>query len=407
MIKQQKNQKKKKEDDEAYQLVLRNLRTNKQDTIKYVTDYIFAEESEQLSYTTKGDGGKTNGGVFVLNLENNRLTAIYTASKAKYHQLTFSEDGKKLAFVVDTDTTKIQIRPNELYTWKSGTDGAIKMVDNTTSPNGFLVSSDGKIEFSKDNTKLYFGLAKPPILKDTTLIDEEIVNVEVWTFDEPRLYTVQELELKKDKKKSYQTIIHLNTNRLVQLGNENYPDVESGNEGNASYALASNSLTHKLQSQWEGRTARDYALINTENGDINKIFTKVYGRIRLSPEAKYAYGYDSKERAWFSYSIASNKLVNLTKNGVFYDELNDRPDYPSSYRLAGWTKNDESVILYDRYDVWEFYPETGKGNRLTKGRENKIVYRYIKLDEEERSIDKNKNWLLSTFNETDKSSGIY
>lgn len=396
---------KKKEDKKDYNLVLRNLRTSEQDTIKHVSDFIFAKESKQLSYTIRGKDDKGNGGVYVLDLERDSLTKVYSAGKAEYHKLTFTEDGKKLAFVVDADTTKTQIRPNELYIWEKGLEKAKKILDNKTSPEGFLVSADGKIEFSKDNTKLYFGLAKPPIIKDTTLIDEEIVNVEVWTFDEPRLYTVQEMDMEKDQKKSYRTVFHINSNNIIQLGDEDYPNVEIGNEGNASIALANNPKPYRLKSQWEGRTARDYALVNIENGGLNKIFTGVYGRMRLSPNGNYAYGYDFKEKAWFSYSIASQKMVNLTKENVFFDELNDRPDYPNSYRSAGWTKNDESIILYDRYDIWEYYPETGKGKRLTKGRENKIVYRVLKLDDEERFLDKNKNWLLSKFSETDKSSG--
>ena len=93
------------------------------------------------------------------------------------------------------------------------------------------MSSDGRIHFSKDERKLYFGLATPPIVKDTTLLKEEIVNVEVWTYNEPRLYTVQELQVKNDRKKSYQTVIHLNTNKLVQIATTNYPNAQLADKG--------------------------------------------------------------------------------------------------------------------------------------------------------------------------------
>ncbi|MBT8321138.1 MAG: prolyl oligopeptidase family serine peptidase, partial [Eudoraea sp.] len=61
--------------------------------------------------------------------------------------------------------------------------------------------------------------------------------------------------------------------------------------------------------------------------------------------------------------------------------------------------------LYDRYDIWAFDPSSGNAERLTRGRENRMVYRYLDLDKEEEYIDPKSNWLLSTFNEKDKSGG--
>ena len=191
-VKEEKKKKKKVKKvgkDNGYHLVVRNLATKQQDTFKYVTDYAFAKEGKRLAFTSTGNDSLFDAGVYALNLKNNKLTNVYKAEKAKYYQLSLSDSGEHLGFVVDTDTTKVQIRPNELYTWKSGDAAAQKLVDAASAPNGYLVSSDGAISFSKDESKLFFGLRKPPIVKDTTLIDEEIVNVEVWTYDEPRLYT--------------------------------------------------------------------------------------------------------------------------------------------------------------------------------------------------------------------------
>src|SRR5690606_10972798 len=132
---------------------------------------------------------------------------------------------KNLGFVTDADTTKAVVRPNVLYTWDQTMQEAKKVVDNDSSPKGYRVSSDGRISFSDDETKMYFGLATPAIVKDTTLLPEEIVNVEVWTYDEPTLYTVQEIQVNADKRKSYQAVIHLNQNhKMVQIADETYPN---------------------------------------------------------------------------------------------------------------------------------------------------------------------------------------
>ena len=194
-----------------------DLNTSKQDTFKFVTDYLFAKEGKCLAFITTGLDSTVNAGVYVLNLDNNKLSPVFEAEKAKYFELNFSDSGKNLGFVADLDTTKVQVRPNELFLWTEGESKAQKLLDPASAPKGYRVSSDGDIYFSKDETKLYFGLAKPPIVKDTTLLDEEIVNVEVWTYNEPRLYTVQELQVKNDTKKSYVSAIHLANNKLVQF----------------------------------------------------------------------------------------------------------------------------------------------------------------------------------------------
>ncbi|MEO1010582.1 MAG: prolyl oligopeptidase family serine peptidase [Bacteroidota bacterium] len=388
----------------GYHVILRNLSTQKEDTLKFVTDFIFAKKGKWFAYTSTGKDKKADAAVFVRNLETGENSRIHSSKKGKYSPLGFSESGTKLGFVVDTDTTKVQLRPNTLFLWKEGNNLAQKMVDPNTAPEGYQVSSHGEIDFSKDESKLFFGLATPPIEKDTTLTEDEIVNVEVWTYDEPRLYTVQELQLKKDTVQSFRTAIDLGNNTLIQLGNATYTDTQLADEGNAAYALSGTSLPHELESQWTARRYYDYQVVHTATGEIPLQLTKVPS-LQLSPKGNYAFGYSRLDSTWVTYTLPLGKYQALTKGKVFYNEQNDYPNYPFSYGHAGWTKEDGHLILYDRYDLWKFDPITGEGTRLTQGRETKTVYRYIPLDEEIKYLPMDTQWLLSTFNETTKEGG--
>ena len=392
----------------GYHLVLRNLATQKEDTIRYVKSYSFAKEGKVLTYNSTGKAGEKNGSIYVLDIENNIRSKVFSATnKSKYFRLALNDNGTKLGFVVDTDTTKALVRPYQLFSWKKGNTNAIKIADSKSTPKGYLVSSNGRISFSKDNSKMYFGLSTQPIVKDTTLLKDEIVNVEVWAYDSPRLYTVQELQVNRDKRKSYTAVVNLNTNKVTQLATKEYPNTSLGNEGNAVNVLVSNPVPYQLESQWTAVRSSDYAIVNSASGTTKKIMTKVDGRVSLSPQGKYAYGYSAVDSTWFAYDIALNKKVNLTKGKVFYNELHDTPSNPWSYGVAGWTKNDESILIYDRFDIFKFNPKTGQHTRLTNGRNTNTVYRYIRLDNEERFLDLSKKWLLSTFNETTKNSGYY
>lgn len=392
----------------GFHLIIRNLNSEQQDTLKYVTDYLFAKEGEKMAFITTGDEAYLKAGVYSFDLSKNKRNTVFTAIKSQYSQLTLSDSGEKLAFVADLDSSKVQVRPNALYHWKEGDNIAEQIVSPSSAPQGYRVSSDGNISFSKDETKLYFGLAIPPIIKDTTLIDEEIVNVEVWTYDEPTLYTVQELQVNSERKRSYEAVIHLNkNNKLVQIATTEYPNTDLGNEGNSENALISNPAPYQLESQWTGGSKEDYAIRNTTTGNIEPILKEIRGRINLSPNGKYVYGYDEIDSTWFTHSIGKGITAKFTQELPFYDEMHDSPDYPRSYGSPGWTKDDQSILIYDRYDIWEFNPNTGESIRITNGRASKIVYRYIKLDDEARFIDAKGKWLLSTFNEVNKHAGFY
>ena len=126
----------------------------------------------------------------------------------------------------------------------------------------------------------------------------------------------------------------------------------------------------------------------------------------MSPKGKYLFGYSRKDSTWFTYNLKTLKYTALTKGRQFYNELHDYPDDPFSYGAAGWTESDSKFLIYDRFDIWAFDPDTGQSENLTKGRSQNVRYRYVKMEDEERSISNTKPWLLRTFNEETKYGGF-
>jgi hypothetical protein len=115
---------------------------------------------------------------------------------------------------------------------------------------------------------------------------------------------------------------------------------------------------------------------------------------------------------WYAYDIDKKSTTQLNKGLAvkFTDEEFDMPDYPNSYGLEGFTDKDFSVIIKDRYDLWEFFLD-GKTapKNITNGfgRKNKISFDTYQLDKDIRSFNRNAEMYLFAFNEDNKQSGIF
>lgn len=401
-------------DDNGHTLVLRKLADKKEVSFGYVKDYAFAKFGQGLLFASTGNDSTMKAGVYWYDLTSEKLQMLYEGkSKYKFKGLSISEDGRQTAFLVDTDTTKAPIHPHKLYHWSAENDLAkeLRIVESLAIPQNWLISENYNPLFSKDGSKLYFGTYPKPAVQDTTLLPEEIVNVEVWRSDDGYIYPQQNKNLDNEKKRSYLCVLSFANNSVIQLGQREIPEIETGDEGNANVFLGKSDIPYRKLITWESSAYRDYFVYDLTKRQQTSIARKVRGNASLSPKAKYVFWFDEQDTSWFSYSIALERMVRLNESlkVKFADEEDDHPDFPNSYGAAGWTKDDQLFLAYDRYDIWAFDPENKKApvNLTGIGRQQKIAFRYLRLDPEQRFIDPAKELLLSAFDETTKASGYY
>lgn len=388
-------------------LYVRSLDGSKTFQFPTVTDFQFAKKSGMLYYTSAAEG---EAGIFTLNPEK-ESPALIKEGKGVFKQTTFDEKGERLAFLYCADKDSSY---KALSLWLSEHNAPAKEIatrGNKAFPAEWVINENGMLQFSKSASRLFFGTSPEPRQKDTTQLAENRPNVQVWSWDEPVQYTVQNYNKEKDLKKSYQAVYNLGNGSIFQLANEELPNIQLGNEGDAALALLSTSRPYSLSSMWEARTRSDYYTVSLDNGERKQIAKADYGRFRLSPQGKYAYWYGETDSCWYTIALAEGKLYRLTTPESFpaWDEENDVPDYPYAHGAAGWTANDQSLLIYDRYDIWKFDPTaaTSPINLTVNGRKEKLSYRLEQLDKEARFIDLGKPQLLKGFNETTKGYGFY
>lgn len=388
-------------------LYVRSLDGSKTFQFPTVTDFQFAKKSGMLYYTSAAEG---EAGIFTLNPEKGSPVLI-KEGKGVFKQTTFDEKGERLAFLYCADKDSSY---KALSLWLSEHNAPAKEIatrGNKAFPAEWVINENGMLQFSKSASRLFFGTSPEPRQKDTTQLAENRPNVQVWSWDEPVQYTVQNYNKEKDLKKSYQAVYNLGNGSIFQLANEELPNIQLGNEGDAPLALLSTSRPYSLSSMWEARTRSDYYTVSLDNGERKQIAQADYGRFRLSPQGKYAYWYGETDSCWYTIALAEGKRYRLTTPESFpaWDEENDVPDYPYAHGAAGWTANDQNLLIYDRYDIWKFDPTaaTSPINLTVNGRKEKLSYRLEQLDKEARFIDLGKPQLLKGFNEATKGYGFY
>ena len=397
-------------DDNGYTLIIRNLKTAQQDTFRYVMDFKFSRFGNTLAFHSTGDSTLASG-VYHYDCAKSALNELAT-HKGKYTRLTLDESGRHVAFMADPDTTNNPQRQHKLFYWNNSYDSAVLALDTSHvfMPKGWMINEKDTLYFSENGQRLFFGIMPKPPLADTMLLEEEIVNVEIWNYQDQRLHTQQNVELKKDQKKAFLCWFDTQHNTMVQLGNENIPKVIIGAEGNAAKAIGLVSESYQKSASWEGEPVRQdvYAIdMHTVIAIEVKKALRSY-QTGVSPGGNFFYWIDTKDSCWYAYSITDQQTTNLSRKipFAFTSEINDQPAAPYPYGIAGWTEKDEFLLVYDRYDIWRIDP-LGKSAaiNLTNGRDARKVYRYLKLDQRDKFIDSKQTMLLHTYNEVTRDEG--
>ena len=389
-------------------LTVRHLGSGEEMNFGYVTDFRIAEEGPQIVFESTGDDSTFLAGLYRVDFDRKEAAPLFRA-KGDFQKITLSDNGKHIAFLADLDTTTVQVRPFGLYYWNGKDTARALLTDYFDSrQRDWRISENGSLSFSENNERLFFGTAPMPLLQDTSLLPEEIVDVEVWTTNDAKLYTQQNVQLKDEQKRSYRAVYDLKRKTAVQLADERLSDLRLLNEGKADHALGIDDRPYfKARSYegWPGR--RDLYRVDMSTGKQTLIERAVFGTPQPSPQGRYALYFHPADTVWRSLDLQSGATKTLTNNldVPFYDELNDRPMYPGSYGIAAWGPDDKWVLLNDRYDLWKVWPDGSKSpKRITRGREEQRTYRYMRLDREERFLTDD-DILVHVFDHRTKGSG--
>lgn len=417
--KEEKEDKKKDKKKTGSGLVLRNLSSGTEENFEFVTEYGFTDDSKYFFFAVSTEDGAGDG-LFFREIGKTSPVAAIMEGKGKYEKLTLNEDGNEMVFLSDRDDQSADSPAFSLYLWKAGDTDAQTLVGSSAVPTG-KVLHDRDLAFSEDGKSVYFNLddvQKPEIDYDTGDLNPDLY---IWHWKDVELVPQQQKRYTGKTTGShhtrnewrwssvdslYQAVYHFDTGNFVRLEDilTRQTDISPDNR----YAVGMDFAEANEELPWRPIYS-DYYLVDLKTGAWELIGAKEEWDYEWSNDGNYLLQY--AEPDWFVYDVSTGEKRNLTADlGVeFWDTDDDHPDRKRSWGMAGWTKDDEAVILYDKFDLWYFPVKKGSPENLTKsyGRDNNIRLRYFRADPEEEFIDIKKPLMLRAFNNRTKAAGMF
>ncbi len=375
-----------------------------------VNQYTISKNGLFVAYSKLvGDSVKLSS-LYIFNTKNHSTLEIFK-SNGEIAQINFDDMGNQLAFIFTSDTGKV--KEYALYYWESKNRKVQLAVDKTTNgiAKGWTVSQHFEPYFSANGKRLFFGTKPIPDKEDKdTLLDDEKVELDIWSWTDTLLQTQQKVRMKDADKKSYKAVYHAGERIMFQLENDSIERVRVLLKGDSPYALASCSKPYLFTMTWESPLKSDYYLIDINTGKYELLLKGLPYPPQLSPSGKYVAYYNPADSSWYTWSRKEGKTINQTKGLPvnFFDEQNDVPQIPRPYGYAGWVENDKYFLVYDKYDIWALDP-TGKLKPTcitnNSGRLLKNTYRIIQTNDNDY-LSYSNNELVEIFNNSTKQSGF-
>jgi|694.fasta_scaffold00299_60 dipeptidyl aminopeptidase/acylaminoacyl peptidase len=397
---------------EGSNLVLYNFSNKTQSTFPFTNEYYWSENGKILLMESSASKNNKNRKplVSIWRTVENRLDTILLGGN-DFKGFAIDKNGYQISFLAERDSAfKSPQKFYKLWYWKNGDQEASVIADRFTigMKVNWTINDNYVPNFSKSGNRLFIGTAPVKSIKDTSLVEMDLVKLDVWHYNDDYLQPYQLRNLQQEERKSYLSMYDLQTKSFIQLGDLDLPQVLISNEGDGSFFLGMSDVGKRVSMQWEGGTKKDIYTVNPTTGVRTLITKDLNGMAQISPEGKYIFWYDMSKKNYFTYN--GNQIVNATKSiqTKLYDEDYDMPSDPSPYGLMRWEKNDAFFYVYDRFDIWRVDPF---GKVLPKmvtggwGRKTNTSFRYISLDPEERAIESAQHIVLRAFNEKNKYAG--
>lgn len=345
--------------DSKSEMVIRNLDSKIENVTANVNSYLYNPYANSIVYCS---GNK----LYLRKIMSDGVQVIASSSSIiTYSDFVWQKNGESVAYTCQDPMVKIGLyrineQKNYVFDPKSFADFP---KDNTIYNSSFTA-----LTISDDGTKVFFGV-KP------SDVSEEGSGIQIWNTADKSLYP-EKRALKNWKVLPKLAVWTIETNGFRLITNTELPHVML--TGDQKYALLYNPIGN--EPQFDRDAPIDFYLMDIATGTKALFLEKQspdFNKLTVSASGKYIAYYRGQD--WWIYDIRTHEHQNLTSTiGVkFEDENYNRAGETKIAGIAGWTANDEALLIYDTYDIWLVKTDGSGYKKLTDGRREQMSYRIM------------------------------
>jgi dipeptidyl aminopeptidase/acylaminoacyl peptidase len=411
------------------ELIVKDLATDTRLTLGNVSDFAWSDTKALLAITVETENG-TGNAVQLWDGSTGTLRVL-DSSPSLYRALSWRARSGDLAVLRTRAEKEFRDTAHTVLAWTGVTSpNAVRKELDPASATGFpkdvRVAEHRRPEWAKDGSIVFVGLrprerARP---RDTTVASGtgssspdsgmragppradsvKTSDVQVWHVNDVRIMPMQKSQEQQDLQRTLLTAWHLSDGKVVQLASD-LAGTTRVLEG-ARFATETDRRSYAWGTMF-GRSYQDVWVVNVRTGERKKALEKVRFFYGGSPSGNRLAWYDGKD--YWTQDVATGARTNLSAKvqAKFASADWDTPgDLVPPSGVAGWTKDERALLVYDEHDIWSLAADGSGGRRLTDGARERISHRYQRVDSDDEGIDLSKPAYLTLFGRRSKKFGV-
>ncbi|MDI6699013.1 MAG: prolyl oligopeptidase family serine peptidase [Candidatus Saccharicenans sp.] len=412
-------------------LVLKNLVGGQEIGLGNVSEFAFNKSGQWLAFLVDAQDRSGNG-LMLQNIKTGEVRSL-DSGRFWYKNLNWDEKGQALSALKGREDKKYEDKLYSLVAFKlnpaSGQEEKYEYdpAGDSSFPEGFSLSPDFTPYWLEDYEALAFGIkqlktssgtdrgkegddkgkkeAAPPS-RGEEVEDEDLPDLILWHWQDPRLQSQQQVEERRDASFSYLSIFRVKEKKFVRLADDELRQVELGRR--SDLAVGYDRSLYELEGSLSGQRFQDIYVVDLKTGQRKPALKQNRWSYDLSPDGRYLLYYH--EGHFYAYELATGQSFNLTARlpASFINEDDDHNVKNPPDRPFGWSKDGRYALLSDGWDVWLVEARGRQGYNLTgNGFREQIRYnRRFVLDPEEKGIDLDQPQYFQAYGEWTKKQGI-